>query len=281
MSKIEFVTSKGTTLLLDQKFIEANIYDRNQTTGEKLLTKSELLIDRVSSGYYLVVDLHYHINAALHAKYYIDEDVTKAFRIKFVDRVDGTVATINEALKVVGYSGVLPITDLNDTFMKIVSFNTTKIGVVQSPDQPFIYVSRSAAANVQLQTGYSTIVYDKVVFKRGDNNINYDTSTGYFSFAQPGVYLLIAHLSCTTGTESVNFTTDFRQATASTSLYSATNDRFNVKLVSYIYLSPTGYTYPVTNFIVRWSHNNSAASLAYDTSTTADNLTYCQIAFIG
>jgi hypothetical protein len=281
MSRFEFITSKGTTLILDRNFIETHMYDRDQRTGEKVITKSGLMIDRVSSNYYLVIDLNYAINAALHAKYFIDEDVTKAFRVKFVDRTDSSVWTINEALKAVGYTGVLPITDLNDTFMKVVSFNATKIGVSQSPDQPFIYVSRNSLAVAQLQTTYSIISYNKTVFERGDDTLGYNPTTGYFTFGQPGVYLLIANLTCTTGTESVNFTLDFKQATASTSLYSAVSDRNNVKMVSYIYLAPDAYTFPVTNFVVRWSHNNSAASLVYDFSATEDNLTYAQIAFIG
>jgi hypothetical protein len=177
MSRFEFITSKGHSLILDRNFIETHMYDRNQVTGEKVITRSGLMIDRISSNYYLVVDLNYTINAALHAKYYIAEDVTKAFRVRFVDKTDGSIWTINEALKAVGYTGVLPITDLNDTFMKVVSYNATKIGVAQTPDQPFIYVSRSAAANVQLQTGYSIISYDKTVVQRGDSTLGLPVST--------------------------------------------------------------------------------------------------------
>lgn len=145
MCQVEFVTSKGTTLLLNRNFIETNTDDRNQVTGERVITKSGLMIDRISSGYDLVIDLDYTINAFLHAKYYIDEDVTKAFKLKFVDRVDGSIATINEALKAVSYTGVLPITDLNDTFMKMVSFNATKIGISQTGN----YTNKSLRRNMK------------------------------------------------------------------------------------------------------------------------------------
>lgn len=102
---------------------------------------------------------------SLHTKYSIEADVTKPFRLKFVDQSDASMSDSSVALKVVEYTWVLHITDLNDTFIMLIHVNSTEIGILQTPYQHFIFVSRSAAAHVQLHTGYSIVTYDKVVFK--------------------------------------------------------------------------------------------------------------------
>jgi hypothetical protein len=280
MNKIMFTTSKGLNLTLDKEFIENVMYNRDKVSGEILTQKEGLLIDRIGRGDYLIMDLDYQINKTLHDKYSISEDDTKQWGLVFINRTTDLHTDLNGALTTIKYKGKLPITDLSYVFMKIVNMNSSKIGISQSPDQPYLYVSRTSEGANDTVDEWHRVLYNNTVFKRG-SGINYDSTTSLFSISQPGLYLVSACIWCPFAATTIALQLQFKQVGLIPWLIHSKNTNNNVHVVGQIYLSPSEYNFPITNLCFEWLHDSPGGILAYAGYPNSNTYTYAQISFIG
>jgi hypothetical protein len=167
---------------------------------------------------------------------------------------------VNQALEQVFYDGILPITSLSNIFMVVFNLDssTALCGIVQTPDQPYIHVSRNMTTDPVASGAWYRVLYNEIVFERG-NGILYDIQTGRFTIRQQGLYHLMVRGSDGNLTPNIAYYLRFKKEDIPDTGYLAQSSTVSndLQISTLLYFSKGEYTFPITNLGVDWRHDSA------------------------